>query len=325
MADLTHTVDPDGTGDYVSLSALEAAQQQDLTDGGGDTYTAKNISSSGTDDTTQLTWDGWVTAAANYAKIIVEQANRHAGVWDAAKPVLGPITGDYTFKIRDQYIRVEGLQVGIEDVGNRVGIEINLIAGGGSDIRISHCLVQGSGNNSNHGINVVDADATVKIYNNIIYNCAGVAVGKGIRIDNGVVDVWNNTVVDCAIGIYRGAGTVNVDMNLVSDCTDAFLGTFAGGEENAYTEGGDPANNGNSVTRGNEFTFENYAGDDFHIDASFDGTTDQSGGVVTDDIDGNARSGTFDIGADEYVAVGAGLSLPIAMAYYSRIRRTSGD
>ena len=45
MAALGHTVDSGSgaSGDYASLSALDAAQQQDLTDGGGDTYTATCI------------------------------------------------------------------------------------------------------------------------------------------------------------------------------------------------------------------------------------------------------------------------------------------
>ena len=37
------------------------------------------------------------------------------------------------------------------------------------------------------------------------------------------------------------------------------------------------------------------------------------------DIDGDTRSGTWDIGADEYIAAG-GLSIPVAMRHYRNLR-----
>ncbi len=254
-------------------------------------------SSSGTDDVGGITWGGWATDATRFVRIIVDQADRHAGVFDDSKYVLtGPDTP--ALQIRDDHIRIEGLQIVFTYAATgAAAIKVNTIQPG-SDIRISHNIINAGGET---GIEVADVDTNIKIFNNIIYDANRQAADNGIAITAGTADIWNNTIVDCSNGITRIGGTVNVDMNLV-DCTDAFDGTFDGGEYNAYTEGADPANNGKLVTRGTDFIFVDYSSNDFHINSPFPGTTDQSGGVVTDDIDGDARSGTFDIGADEVSA-----------------------
>lgn len=65
-------------------------------------------------------------------------------------------------------------------------------------------------------------------------------------------------------------------------------------------------------------TFEDEAGDDFHLDSTDTGAvdygTDLSGDAnlaFTDDIDGNTRSGTWDVGADEIIAPPVAVLQPI--------------
>jgi len=307
MAALGHTVDTDGiTGDYASLNALEAAQGQDLTDGGGDTYTATCQDTTNVADTTGVTIDGWTTAVANYIEVV--NADSHGGKWNATVFRFETSVGGDTniHWINEDYVRIEGIQYTNDTENNANMIVVFSSAGASSDIRFNKCIMKAT-DQINTAI-IQAAECTMNVFNCIIYDIDkdGGDHRAGIRIQHAdaIAHLYNNTIVDCYRGIYDSSGNCDVDMNLVSDCTDCFNGTFNSGEENAYTEGADPANNGNSVTRGVDFAFMDYAGNDFHIDASFDGTTDQSGGLVTDDIDGDARSGTYDIGADEYIAAG---------------------
>ncbi len=328
MANTTYYVDTDietpgdGSSWAQAFDALSTYEALGLNLTTGATQGISTVHCKGaTADVGGFTWGGWTTSATEYIHVVVDAADRHAGVYDASKyHIVGADIA--ALQIRDDHIRLEGLQIiFIWTAANTAVLKVNTIQAG-SDIRVSHCIIDGGGEG---GIEVGDADTNIKIFNNIIYNANRQAADNGIVITAGTADIWNNTIVDCNNGIKQTGGTVNVDMNLVSDCGDAFNGTFASGEHNAYTEGADPANNGHSVTRGVEFEFAGYAGDDFHIDASFDGTTDQSGGIVTDDIDGDARSGTFDIGADEFIAAPAeGNIIPI-IDHHNRMMAMMGS
>ncbi len=309
MAALGHTVDSGSgaSGDYASLSALESAQQQDLTDGGGDTYTATCITTGDNATDIAATFSTWTTSVDYYITIIVNPAYRHDGKWNATKYRITTAIANYVLFCDVAYTRIIGIQADqayVSGSSNRYGIYVSA-----PGILISYCIARYTGTTSGtaYGISSTSGQvaAPCKIWNCISYNAP--MRGFSLGGENNSQFVYNCTAIDCAVGFYCGYLDANLDMCLASDCADCFSGTFNSADHCAYTEGGDPGSNGHSVTRGTEFEFVNYAGDDFHIDATFDGTTDPSSGLFADDIDGDARSGTWDIGADEFVVVGGGI------------------
>jgi len=138
---------------------------------------------------------------------------------------------------------------------------------------------------------------------------------KGIDVNtntDGQGFVYSNTVSGCTKGIETSWQDTVAKNNIAFNNTDDYLGDYYPGEtstNNAYSEGSDPGSNGLNIT-GNSSSdlFVDFGIDDFHlksgsvlIDAGADLSSD---GYLnfSDDIDGDNRSGTWDIGADEYVA-----------------------
>ena len=310
MAALSATVDPDGLDDYTALQTGNATEAQDLTDGGGDTFTFTCRSSSGTADTTNVDFTAWDTAAASY--ILVEAANGDEVLktsYDATRYRLED-TDAHPLRNQENYFRANGLQIKHTYVGtaNRHGLNIVFIAGGGSDIRVTNCRIQAATHADSNavGLRVSDTDAAVTFENNIIEggDVAGILVNAaaGSKVYNNVVygstlagieldttaTVKNNAVSATTTDIQDDAGDSTVDYNASDDGT----GT------NAQT----------IIAIGNEFA--NAAGGDF---------TAQTGGVIEDngvgpdtdaavptpDIDGTTRAGAACyIGPDELVAAG---------------------
>ena len=118
--------------------------------------------------------------------------------------------------------------------------------------------------------------------------------------------VYNNTVVDCDTGILSLSGTVIAKNNLVYDNNDNYSGSFNASSTNNLSgpiQSDAPGSNPrNAVT----VTFVNAGVDDFHLDSTDTGAMDYGADLsgdadlpISDDIDGQTRSGTWDIGADE--------------------------
>ncbi len=113
MAALSNTVDPGSgaSGNYASLNALETAQQQDLTDGGGDTFTAiPTTTGDNAADTTVVDWDGWTTGATTYIKVETPSSDRASTTWDATKYRYS-ISDANALLVREDYIWFDGLQI----------------------------------------------------------------------------------------------------------------------------------------------------------------------------------------------------------------------
>ena len=151
----------------------------------------------------------------------------------------------------------------------------------------------------------------VYIYNNLIYDVYRVTnAGRGIYIEVvGNYYIWNNTIALAGQGLLRNNGVVIAVNNLMSVTAVTASGTFAAGTNyNATTlstmgytvTGGGNANDRTSQT----FTFVNSGSGDYHLGeadagAKDVGATNPSSGVYTTDVDGDARSGSWDIGFDE--------------------------
>ncbi len=163
------------------------------------------------------------------------------------------------------------------------------------------------------GIYLYDAAASseARIWNNIVYGFDGTnASGIGNSDSDYTAYVYNNTVYDCTTG-YGTSGTSIAKNNIAFNNGDDYAGTFNSASD--YNLGEDAAFSGDdnyvqtTQTAAQMFVDPTGSPPDFHVLATSDA---RDAGIAlsadanlafTDDIDGNTRSGTWEIGADEYM------------------------
>lgn len=274
-----------------------------------------------TADPTAIRIIGWTTSATYRLYIVNEDghngkwtdtAYRLEGNYNAASGALVEITapGFVTF------VDMQFNMVAAETVGTRYVVYCNA-----PGVHFQRCIARVTGDlsGSRHGFYLTSAVAATPT---LVWNCLAYDILNNAFNGNGEADsvfFYNCTAVDSGIGFGTSTEDSQAYMCLASDCTDGFFGTWSTTNHNASTTD-DGGTNGHNVDRGTEFAFVDYAGDDFHLTASFDGTTDPSSGLYTDDIDSVARAATYDIGADEYVAAGGASIVPLLMNFYRRLR-----
>lgn len=303
---ITKTVKSSG-GDYSSLSAWEAAQQGNLVSLDevhvGECYAFA--------DTTAFTIDGSTTDATRYMKITVAAGNRHAGSYSTSAYRL-EVSGSFAapITISDDYCQIEWIQVkqtgGTANhysyilINNLTGLLINKIihAGGGAATSPNGAC-----------IGVASSAGTGTIRNSVLYK----ANGAGIYCNNfggGTLDIQNCTIAGCGTyGIHNNSGTVTaVNCYSGGNTTDDYSGTITKTtcmHSSATVFTGSTASTAHSTAN---FTNVTAGSQDYHLvsgSALIDAGTDKSA-TYTDDIDGDTRSGTFDVGADEFVSVATG-------------------
>jgi len=306
---VTKVVDPDnGSGaDYTSLSAWEAAQQGDLTGVRNEIAVAKCRSTGGTADTTALVVNGWTTSATQYIKIWTDPAEtyRHNGTYQTGNKYRLIVSETKTIATYVNNLLIDGLQVvNTSAATTSVGIESTSL------LTISNCIFKCSGNASfvNMGINSYN---TSYIFNTIIYNCGTHAATMGIGVPDGVnTFIYNCTVVvtlaaATGYGIYNGTGTATIKNSYFAAGTSyvgATLTTSASSDASTGSVGlrsiAVNTTNFTNVTAGSE---------DFHLPVGSAlinvGTDTHAEGAplnFTTDIDGQTRTRTWDVGADEY-------------------------
>jgi len=310
-------VDPDnGTGtDYTSLSAWEAGEEKDLQQA-DEIAVAKCRCSSGSADTDPITIDGsWNPDATRYIKIWTDPSEnyRHDGKWNDSKYRL-VATATHLLRIYEAYTRIEGLQVYNTNTSTLAKDGIKVTPSNNSDeVTISHCIIRGNNPTGDaYGRGIYESQATLKAYNNIIYDWGqGTTEARGIYFYGVSTNayIYNNTIHNCYYGLNRRHGTVVAKNNITQDCTDGFYGDFDGSSDYNVSDISGDAPGANSKTCTVSFVDE--ANDDFHLassdtcakDAGVDLSSDPNL-AFNDDIDGETRSGSWDIGADEYVAAG---------------------
>ena len=317
MAEVIRYVDPDvaeaGNGTsweaaYASLSAWEAAENTNLVTA-GNWHHVYVRSSGGTADTTAVVIAGWTTDATHY--ILLEAASTDRVVktgWDTARYRL-EVTDGTCIASQVDFLRIDGLQIRTiySEVAAKLGILITTVVDP-SDIRVSNCRLRGADNTSasDRGIEVSDAQATVSLWNNIIYefdqfgikitSAAAAKISNCIVYDcstdggeDGIAIAMAGTITNCVSFNNQddlantGSATVN---NLASDDGD--------GTNPVAPSGGDWANEFVSHTTG-DYTI-------LSTGNLYQGGIDDS---IATDIDGDAYHATTpSIGVDEYVAAG---------------------
>lgn len=268
-----------------------------------------------TGDVNQTPWD-MTTSATNYLTIRANTASQHNGIWSTSKYRLTCTNKNCLYNNTPSHIRFEGFQVqctatsGSYDCVKASNANQTSTA---PDSRVSGmyvlCVESGSGDYT--GIQMRPSGvggASSVAYNNIVRNC-----NQGIVSDFVTAAVYNNTVIGSAYGYVEGdTDGMKVVNNLASNASGiGFVGSFASGSNyNAENDGngGPGANHRTSQT----FTFVNSGSNDYHL-ASSDagakdhGTSDPGSGLYSTDVDGQTRSGTWDIGFDEYVAAASSI------------------
>lgn len=288
-------------------------------------------STSGTADTTAITVSGWTTDATRYIKIWTDPTvgYRHGGgSYDATKYRMDCSLSHQTslILVQEGYVRIVGLQFRATLTNWSEAYGIRLDADSAAALYVDKCIF--TINNAGSGANV-GMDGVVLSYQNTnryayITNCLFHDTVKNDFVSFGSICVrgdvtplyaYNNTFVNGAVAIYSSVtDAIIAKNNLVVGYTTAMTGTFAAGTDYNATDdaaiGYTVTGSGNTHDRVSQ-TFTFAASGDYHL-ASNDagardyGVSDPGSGLFSDDIDGQTRSGSWDIGADEYVAAATG-------------------
>lgn len=314
------TIKPSG-GDYTSLSAAEAGE-----DDYGDLVSRDewmHFSCYAMQDTATVIIDGWTTDSTRYILVDTPSTERHDGKWNASKYRMEVNAWAAILESTESYTKITGLQFKYTGSGNENMVQ--LTAGGTFSYNIMYDPL------FLHSY-LLRIGAPTDIFNNLFYqNSVDADLRYGIRSYSWSVTsskVYNNTFQNMNVGIIAQASGNNVlaKNNLFRSVTTPCSGTFSAGTDYNAT---DAASMGYTVTGGGNthdrlnqtFTFVDEAADDFHL-ASSDagakdyGVSDPGSGLFSDDIDGQTRSGSWDIGADEYIAAGGGPVIPVFMNQY---------
>jgi len=259
----------------------------------------------------------------------VGRSMRHRGVWSNYYYNMNPIVGsDYAIKnISTTYaMTVSGIQIYMRPNSYAVGGITDASSGSvtSRDLIVENCIIKGNATLAAANFYGVARSSgnggSFRVFNNIIYDFTA-GNGRGIRNGGnslGDMQIWNNTVVNCDIGIYDEAGETWAYSNIVQDCSDGFSGTFDSGTSyNVSDLASDvPGTNGlNEIS----LTFRDAENDDYHLsdgDAVLVGAGYDASSIFTIDIDGETRE-TWYRGADEWFESDSG---PGAEVFFLRRR-----
>lgn len=251
----------------------------------------------------------WATSDSERIILRTPVSEKHDGIWGTGFRVTTD-SDAHLIIIEEAHVRIEGLvlyQSKAYDIIRTISMPTP------SDVRISNCLLKGTGA-TKHGIHTTSANNMVKIKNNFFDTISG-ASGVAIWIYN-CADVWiyNNTAYNVGgpgINVIKCPVYAKNNIVIGSGGPD-FQGTFLGGDSSDYNCSGDATAPGTHSIKNKAaydiFADTTKADPDLHlksgsvcIDSGVDLSSDPDL-PFSDDIDGDTRTGTWDIGADEYVA-----------------------
>lgn len=332
-----------GTCAYQSINAWEAARQRDLTS--GDEIETAICSSNldaggGSVDAVVVNISGWTTSSTDYIQIKANSS--HGGKWnDNIYRNVSTDGSNANIRITEENVRVIGIQIWhnpSSQTANYGTLWFNGVAAATHDIRVSKCIIRGNPTFDDAYIICGYTDYSsssrsgqCRIWNCIFYDFQNPSnAARAIWNYNGTNaiahDIYNNTFQNNkeAINITSNPNLHQIINNLFkSNTTDiGASGVEAGSGYNAtnnstltYTVSGGATNDRVSQT----FSFVDEDNDDFHLQSDDGGARnfgldDPSSGIYSDDVDGQTRVSTWDIGADEYVvssAIGRRAPLPL--------------
>lgn len=284
--------------DYNTLALWEDAKD-------GDLVTAQQIRTAHVyDDDGDLTdaWftiDGSTTSSTYYMQVTSPAGERHVGKrGTGAKVTQSGWAYKYIIYIYDDNARISWLMLERASGGAIGGIQL----GNNTGILIHNMVIYNTENKSYHGIAFSDgSQATIR--NSVISDCVNESIGVSLWGYNSAQGtIQNVTVANCEDG-YISYG--NEPQTLTNTIAQGSVGDdYSLGSVTCTSCLSEDATSPNTDLRNKIVEFVNEVGIDYHLSTgdivAKDAGTDLSG-TFTTDIDGETRSGTWDIGADEVV------------------------
>jgi hypothetical protein len=255
-------------------------------------------------DDTRVTISGISTTATNNLTIYTSGTARHSGKKNSGNYVLRPTAyGSEIFVLLDNsYVTIDGLifesniwwdkhvfRTNQNRTGNIVKNNIADFTDVTGNVTFYTTFLYASGN-------------TATAYNNIIIHDGGDYNVRGFDLNGNsgaIARIFNNTMYKLKYGVV-GSANVNTTVynNIAYDSNTAdYSGTITTSSNNIDSDG--------SAEITASLTFVDAANGDFHLSASDTAAIDAGSDLssyFTTDIDGDTRSGTWDIGSDEYIA-----------------------
>jgi len=275
---------------------------------------------SSTVDDASATIDSWTTATSSFIRIYtpvsaseVGISQRHNGRWNSEKYNLstGTSGSGRVLSVLIGNIKIDGLQINALNLG---GIFSNgPFAGRG--IVISNSIIKGEEHAAaRHGIDWNGTAAQIFLYNNIVYGF-DYSGSYGIRLGLGsftpAPSIYNNTVYGCYTGIDIDADGYFKNNISTENVNADYSGTPKSGSSNNLSSDNTSPNSGANdcnlrPCRNQNVLFVNKAGFDFHLSDRDNAAKNNGSDLRADsifpfstDADGERRSGSWDIGADE--------------------------
>lgn len=272
--------------------------------------------------------NGSTATASNYMHLTSVSGAEHDGrahdVSALGNARIARSSAAITLEIFDGFTRLDWMEIKGPGANSFDSISLDFCAPG-DVIYVHHNVIHNDGattNNGNSGIRVVDADIQAMIYRNIIYGSGG----SGIRCDNAAVGsvIFYNTIAYNNLNNNASRGGIAASANFTVKYNAAFANGTAdilnanGTQDYNYTEDavGEGANSVGSLTTASQFVnpTTTYSAIDLLIKTGADlidhgvneNTTTYPEIDVSIDNRGVSISGTWDIGAAEFVGGGGG-------------------
>lgn len=266
--------------------------------------------------------DGNTTDATHYMMLTVAPCARHNGTSATGATITN--AGE-VLEINDPQTVVEWLVFKGWGSGSSLKRAINLSK---SNCIIRNCIFDGGPNPHTTAMGIYSQRDNNQVYNNIFLNLPGNVGGVAIRETDLADDCIyaNNTIYNCRIGVeVYSTPTHNYGQfynNISVGCTSAdFTGSFGNSSHNLSSDASAPGTNSiiNSSASLN-FVSTSAGAEDLHLKSTAparDNGTDLSSLLGFNyDTDMDTRSGTWDIGADEYMG-----PLPIDLVHFQAKER----
>ncbi len=311
---------------YASLQACNAAEKTDLTKNGGNSiYIHCGGSTADTTPVSIATGANWITSSTNTINII---GNWASGYWDTTKYRMDTgATAARTFDMNKGNIYISSFQA-TNNINYRI-VGVTAVDTVGDVIKMHHFILKGN-TKGTFGIGENSNGVALKINNGILYNFTG--NGTGINQAGGVTAYYDNlTFFNCSTGTVRTAGTPILRNCAFYKCDTAALGTYGAGTSSNTTNN---ASMGYIVTGGavgdrlsQTFSWKSTtetSADFLHLCSSdtaavghgLDLSADANDPFSTD-IDYQARTVPWDIGADQHMTSGGGRGMPHIFIFQS--------
>jgi hypothetical protein len=202
---------------FASLAALvasrAAANSNLVTSNTIEEWIVDSTHANHTADTTKVTVTGFTTDATRYIYIHTPAASRHVGIWDDTKYRL-VVTDDDAMLIREDYVRVDGLQLStVTPTANyRNCVNFDNLTATTNAVWISNSICKGHGSATYRMSGIYNAANNVNGYfwNDLIYNLGSEEYSSGFTIGaaSSTFNIYSTTIISATYGIRISDGVI---------------------------------------------------------------------------------------------------------------------